>query len=90
MAEAERPREIPVGIPFSQSPPSPIAANVVVVNKLGQTFILDFGFLDPLFLATHPPQVGETALAAHVGRIVIAEDLAGRLRDEISRILGEV
>jgi hypothetical protein len=90
MAEAEPPPAVQVGIPFSQSPPTPIAANVVVVNKLGQTFILDFGFLDPLLLATHPPQAGETAHAAHVGRIVIAEDLGRRLRDEISRILGEV
>jgi hypothetical protein len=42
MAEAERRQEIQVGIPPSQSPPPAIAANVCLVNHLGQTFVLDF------------------------------------------------
>jgi hypothetical protein len=81
MPEAERPREISIGIPPSDSPPPAIAANVCLVNRMGLMFILDFGFLDPLVLAGPPPEQGKVMLAAHVGRIVLTEDIAIELRD---------
>jgi len=55
---------------------------------MGLMFILDFGFLDPLLLAGPPPEEGEVMLAAHVGRVVITEDIAMKLRDQLSKILG--
>lgn len=88
MPEAESPREISIGIPPSQSPPPAIAANICLVNRMGLMFILDFGFLDPLLLAGPPPEEGEVMLAAHVGRVVITEDIAMKLRDQLSKILG--
>jgi hypothetical protein len=89
MAEGERPREISIGIPPSESPPAAIAANVCLVNHTGQTFVLDFGFLDPLLLAGPPPEGDAVIPAAHVGRIVIAQDIAMKLRDQLIRMLGE-
>jgi hypothetical protein len=88
MAGPERPREISIGIPPSQTPPPAIAANVCLVNHTGQTFVLDFGFLDPLLLAGSAPEGDAVIPAAHVGRIVIAQDVAIKLRDQLIRILG--
>jgi hypothetical protein len=88
MPEAERPREISIGIPPSDSPPPAIAANVCLVNRMGLMFILDFGFLDPLALAGPPPEEGKVMLAAHVGRVVLTEDIAMKLRDQLSKLLG--
>jgi len=89
MAEAERPREIQVGIPPSQPPPPALAANICLVNHVGQLFVLDFGFLDPLVLATQLPEQQTPIHAAHIGRIVIARDIAIQLRDQLNRALGE-
>jgi hypothetical protein len=88
MAEAEESREISINIPPSQSPLPPIAANVCLVNHTGQTFVLDFGFADPLLVANTPPTERVIIPAVHVGRIVIAQDLAVKLRDQLIRILG--
>jgi hypothetical protein len=88
MPEAEGRRDISIGIPPSQSPPHPIAANACLVNRIGLTFILDFGFLDPLILADLPANEGGVAPAAHVGRVVIAEDIAIKLRDQLNRLIG--
>jgi hypothetical protein len=88
MPEADRPREISIGIPPSDSPPPAIAANVCLVNHMGQMFILDFGFLDPLLLAGMTAEEGKVMLAAHVGRIVLTEEIARKLRDQLSLLLG--
>ena len=87
MAETERAREISVRIAPSQPPPA-IAANVCLVNHTGQTFVLDFGFADPLLIVSLPPQGDAVIEATHVGRIVIAQDLAVKLRDQLISILG--
>jgi hypothetical protein len=87
MAEVEQSREISINIPPSQSALPPIAANVCLVNHTGQTFVLDFGFADPLVIATTPPEEGVVIAAVHVGRIVIAQDIALKLRDQLIRIL---
>jgi hypothetical protein len=55
---------------------------------MGLMFILDFGFLDPLVLAGLPPEEGKVMLAAHVGRVVLTEDIAMKLRDQLSKLLG--
>ena len=86
MAEAEQSREISITMRPSQPPLPPTAANAVLVNHTGLTYALDFGFADPLVIATTPP--GEGVLAIHVGRIVIAQDIALKLRDQLMRILG--
>jgi hypothetical protein len=88
MAETERAREISVRIAPSQPPPPAIAANVCLVNHTGQTFVLDFGFADPLLVVSLPPQGDAVIEATHVGRIVIAQDLAVKLRDQLISILG--
>jgi hypothetical protein len=88
MPEAERPREISIGIPPSDSPPPAIAANICLVNRMGQMFIFDFGFLDPLRLAGPPPEEGKVTLAAHVGRVVLTEDIAMKLHDQLGKLLG--
>lgn len=88
MAEAEQPREVFINIPPSQSAPPPIVANVCLVNHTGQTFVLDFGFADPLVIVTTPPGEGVVIPALHVGRIVIAQDIALKLRDQLITILG--
>jgi hypothetical protein len=88
MHDAEESREIAINIPPSQPPLPPTAANVCIVNNTGQTFVLDFGFADPLVIATTPPREGLIISAIHVGRIVIAQDLAVKLRDQLVRILG--
>ena len=88
MAEAEQQRVINIIIPPSQTPLPPIAANACLVNHTGKTFILDFGFADPLIVAARTPEEGNTVSALHVGRIVIAEDVAEKLRDQLVRILG--
>jgi hypothetical protein len=88
MAEPEETREISISIPPSQANLPPIAANVCLVNHTGQTFVLDFGFADPLLVATTPLGEGVTIPAIHVGRIVIAQDIAAKLRDQLIRLLG--
>jgi hypothetical protein len=88
MAEAEQSREVSINIPPSQSALPPIAANVCLVNHTGQTFVLDFGFADPLVMATTPLGEGVVIPALHVGRIVIAQDIALKLRDQLITILG--
>jgi hypothetical protein len=88
MAEAEQQRVINITIPPSQTPLPPIAANACLINHTGQTFVLDFGFADPLVIAAHRQEEGNTVAALHVGRIVIARDVAEKLRDQLARILG--
>ncbi len=85
MAEAEPTRQIQVTIRPNESSPPPIVANVCLVNRLGEIFVLDFGFADPLVLVTSQES---TIQAAHVGKIVIARDAAIKIRDELNRILG--
>ena len=51
MAEAEQSREVSINIPPNQSALPLTAANVCLVNHTGQTFVLDFGFADPLVIA---------------------------------------
>jgi hypothetical protein len=89
MAEGQQVREISVRIPADQPHPPPIVANACLVNHTGQTFILDFGFADPLLLVGLPPQSDIAIDATHVGRIVIARDIAVKLRDQLSTLLGE-
>ena len=48
MAEAEPTREIQATIRPSESSLPAIVANLCLVNHLDQTFVLDFGFADPL------------------------------------------
>ena len=88
MAEAEstQTREVSVTWRPSQPPLPATAANAVIVNHTGLTYVLDFGFADPLVISTTP--AGEVIVAAHVGRIVIAQDIALKLRDQLIRILG--
>jgi hypothetical protein len=88
MPEAEESREIAINLSPTLPALPPTAANVCIVNNTGQTFILDFGFADPLVIATTPPREGLIISAVHVGRIVIAQDLAVKLRDQLIRILG--
>jgi hypothetical protein len=88
MAEVEQHREISINIPPNQPHPSPIAANVCLVNHTGQTFVLDFGFVDPLIIMNTPTEEQVIIPAAHVGRVVIAQDIAVKLRDQLIRILG--
>jgi hypothetical protein len=86
MADAEQSREISITIRPNQPPLPSIAANAALVNHTGLIYVLDFGFADPLIIATTPP--GEVVQAAHVGRIVIAQDIAIKLRDQLNRTLG--
>jgi hypothetical protein len=86
MAEAEPLRMVQISLPPSDSPPPAVAANACIVNKLGQTVILDFGFADPLATVASPE--GISIRAIHVARTVIAEDIAIRLRDDLNRVLG--
>jgi hypothetical protein len=86
MADAEESREISITIRPNQPPLPSTAANAVFVNHTGLTYVLDFGFADPLIIATTP--TGEAIQAAHIGRIIIAEDIALKLRDQLIRILG--
>jgi hypothetical protein len=86
MAESAQPREVSITLRPSEPPLPPIAANAVLVHHTGLTYILDFGFADPLVIAATPP--GEVILAAHVGRIVMAQDIALKLRDQLISILG--
>jgi hypothetical protein len=86
MADAEQSREISITIRPTQPPSAPIAANAVLVNHTGLTYILDFGFADPLVIANTP--TGEVVAATHIGRIVIAQDVALKLRDQLIKILG--
>jgi hypothetical protein len=86
MAESAQPREVAITLRPSQCPLPATAANAVLVNHTGLTYVLDFGFADPLVIATTSP--GEVITAAHVGRIVIAQDIAIKLRDQLIAILG--
>jgi hypothetical protein len=86
MADAEQSREISITIRPNQPPLPSTAANAVLVNHRGLTYVLDFGFADPLIIATTPP--GEAVQAAHIGRIVLAQDIALKLRDQLVRTLG--
>ncbi len=83
---AEQPREIQVQLPLSFPPPPATYANICMVNRLGQTIFFDFGSIDPLQLATI--QAGTPVRAVHVGRVVMAEDAAMKLRDDLNRVLG--
>jgi len=88
MAEAEQSREVSINIPPNQSALPPIAANVCLVKHTGQTFVLDFGFADPLVIAITLPGEGVVIAALHVGRIVIAQDIALKLRDQLITVRG--
>ncbi len=83
---AERSEEIQVQIPATFPPPPATYATLCIVNRINQAIFLDFGYLDPLMLGTVQP--GTPVRAAHVGRIVLMEDAAIKLRDDLNKILG--
>jgi len=83
---AEQPQDLQVQLAPMVPPPLAIYSNVCLINRIGQSIFLDFGFLDPLALATR--QAGTPIAANHVGRIIMAEDAAVKLRDTLNQILG--
>ena len=58
------------------------------MRSKGNSDVLDFGFADLLLIVSLPPQGDAVVEATHVGRIVIAQDLAVKLRDQLISILG--
>jgi hypothetical protein len=83
---AEQPREIQVQLPTGFPPHPATYASLCIVNRVGQTIFLDFGYIDPLTIGA--VQSGTPLRAAHVGRVVMAEDAAIKLRDDLNRLLG--
>jgi len=63
-----------------------VYSNVCFLNKIGQSVFFDFANVDPLIIATR--QAGAPVTANHVGRIVMAEDAAIKLRNALNQILG--
>ena len=95
---AQQPREVQfrAQIPASVPPVPPTYATLCIINRVGQAIFFDFGYLDPLMLVTSETgaaqvgtaQPGEPLRAAHVARILMTEDQARKLRDNLDGILG--
>ena len=83
---AEQPQGFQVELAPTVPPPSATYASLCIVNRIGQTIFLDFAYLDPLVIATR--QAGTPVRAAHVGRMIMAEDAAIKLRDALNQIFG--
>jgi hypothetical protein len=83
---AEHPQDLQVQLTPSVPPSSGIYANACLINRIGQSLFLDFALLDPLVLATR--QANSPVTATHVGRIIMTEDAAVKLRDTLNQILG--
>ena len=83
---AEQPQDFQVQLTPTLPPSSAIFSNVCFVNRIGQSVFLDFASIDPLALAARQPE--NTITASHVGRIVMAEDAAIKLRNTLNQILG--
>jgi hypothetical protein len=89
---AQQPQAILIHLSPSEPPVTPTFATVCIMNRQGQAVFFDFGYLDPLVLATSGPnatQAGTGLRAAHVARIVMTEEGARQLRGALDRILRE-
>jgi hypothetical protein len=89
---AQQPQVISIHLSPSEPPVTPTFATICIMNRQGQAVFFDFGYLDPLVLATsgtNAARTGSSLPAAHVARIVMTEEGARQLRGVLDRILGE-